>query len=114
MIGHTVMSVWEVGIVATLLALVLGWRNLHKTGDRRWLRHVMATALNMLVLISAFSLRYLPMRDRMSAFVALLLLGLIAFSFMLLFSHTEFSIDNRRNTWWSGFLQGLPFPFALR
>lgn len=54
MIGHTVLSVWEVGIVATLLALVLGWRTLHKTGDRRWLRHVMATALNRNIWWSGF------------------------------------------------------------
>ncbi|MGQ9882181.1 MAG: hypothetical protein ACUVSV_15205 [Armatimonadota bacterium] len=110
---HTGLPVLGMGIAAAIVAIGLSWRNMHKTGDRRWLRHLLAMIINLMVLSSASYLRHLPLEGGWSDFIAILLLGLSATSFMLLFSYTNFSNDDRRNSWWSGFLQGLACSFFL-
>lgn len=88
-----------VGIAVAIVAIGLSWRNMQKTGDRRWLRHLLAMALNLVALTSVFCFRYLPLKGEWSNLFAILLVGAFTYGFMLMFSHIDFSNDDRRNIW---------------
>lgn len=113
MTEHTMLPVWGVGMLACIMVIVLGWRNAQQTGNRRWLRYVVAGAMNMFVLASAIALRYLPLKEEQSDLIGVLLVGVAATSLLVLFSHVDISNDERRNIWWSGFLQGIAVSFFL-
>ncbi len=69
--------------------------------------------MNIFVLMSALALRYLPLKEEQSDLIGVLSLGVAATAALVLFSRTDISNDERRNIWWSGFLQGIAVSFFL-